>query len=85
MIAAVDASARVAVRRADLVVATSGDYARHSRVLNGVADRVLAIPPILDLERMRPSNAQTSDADRDATRVGYLGRLTHEKGLDLLI
>jgi glycosyltransferase involved in cell wall biosynthesis len=85
LIAAVDASARVAVRRADLVVATSADYAQHSRVLKGVAGRVLAIPPILDLERMRPPNGQTFVARGDAARIGYLGRLTHEKGLDLLI
>lgn len=81
---AVDRSAAIAVRRAATVVATSEDYARHSRVLSEVADRVVGIPPILDLDRMR-SPERPSRPDDGQPRIGYLGRIVHEKGLDVLI
>jgi glycosyltransferase involved in cell wall biosynthesis len=80
----VDRSAAIAVRRAATVVATSRDYARHSRVLSTVADRVVGIPPTLDLERMRPPDL-AGQAHDGSLRIGYLGRVVHEKGLDVLV
>jgi glycosyltransferase involved in cell wall biosynthesis/SAM-dependent methyltransferase len=77
-----DASMRAAVRAADLVVASSADYAAHSRILAG-RDDVVAIPPPVELDAFVRSESAARAPGR--TRVGYLGRHTHEKGLDSLI
>jgi glycosyltransferase involved in cell wall biosynthesis len=88
-LAALDASARVALRRADAVTATSEDYARSSRVLRGHAARVVAIPPLVQAaelpQRMPDAEMAARMAPPPTLRVGFLGRLTHEKGVDRLI
>jgi glycosyltransferase involved in cell wall biosynthesis len=86
LVAEADVSARVAARRADLVLALSRDYAEHSRVLAGLLDRVVAIPPPIDVTAF--TRDERAAPDRPAAtplRVGFLGRLTHEKGLDRLV
>jgi glycosyltransferase involved in cell wall biosynthesis len=84
LVAAVDASARTAVRRASLVSALSSDYARSSRVLAPFADRVAAIPPPVPFHRFAPPSDVPAPRG-EPMRVGFLGRLVHEKGLDRLI
>jgi glycosyltransferase involved in cell wall biosynthesis len=88
-LAAMDASSRVALHRADTITVTSHDYAEHSRVVGEHAARVVAIPPMVG-EREWPHPVADPQltaqlAPRPALRVGFLGRLTHEKGIDRLI
>ena len=86
LVAQADASARAAARRAQALFGLSADYARHSRVLGEFADRVVAIAPPVELDAFTPDpSAPPSRPARTPLRVGYLGRLTHEKGLDRLI
>jgi glycosyltransferase involved in cell wall biosynthesis len=84
-----DASAALAVRRCALVSALSLDYARSSRVLGPVADRVTPLAPIVATEQFtrtaQPPPPHWRLAPRPARRVGYVGRLAREKGLQHLI
>ena len=79
--AVVDASSRLALRRSDVVVASSDDYASHSRVHGSMRDKTVAIPP--------PYPARAGGRPRfrrsDGLHVGTLGRVVEEKGLDVLI
>jgi len=88
-LAALDRSARVALDRADAITVTSRDYAEASRVAARYADRAVAIPPMVgehDRFAPAPSAAMAARmAPRPALRIGFLGRLTHEKGVDRLI
>jgi glycosyltransferase involved in cell wall biosynthesis len=88
-LAAMDGSARVALRRADTITVTSRDYAEHSRVMADRAAQAETIPPMVG-EREWPSavvdpSMVAAMAPPPALRVGFLGRLTHEKGVDRLI
>jgi glycosyltransferase involved in cell wall biosynthesis len=88
-LAAMDVSARVALRRADAITVTSRDYAEHSRVMADRAPEAVAIPPMVG-EREWPSEVDDPAmralmAASPTLRVGFLGRLTHEKGIDRLI
>lgn len=79
---ALDASHRLALRRSAMVVASSLDYADSSRVLRKVPPgRLVAIPP--------PSWPRESGLPTfrqgPGRHVGFLGRLTSEKGVDVLI
>lgn len=88
LIAAVDASARIAVARSTVVAALSHDYAAHSRVLAGAGRPVVAIPPPVNAHRFAPAEplaAITAIARPGVVSVGFLGRLVHEKGLDRLV
>jgi glycosyltransferase involved in cell wall biosynthesis len=78
---AVDASSRLAMRRAQTVVVTSDDYARHSRLWPAMTGRTVAIPPPC---HERPAG---SPRFRDGTglHVGFLGRIVEEKGLQYLV
>ena len=78
---AVDASARTALRRAAAVIASSEDYARHSRAWPAMLRGVQVIPPPCQLRlggspRFRRSGGQ---------HVGFLGRIVEEKGLEYLV
>jgi glycosyltransferase involved in cell wall biosynthesis len=87
--AALDGSAKVALRRADLVTATSRDYAEHSRVLQSHLDGLAIIPPMVGPGELphpaRDPELEAQLAPAPALRVGFLGRITHEKGVDRLV
>ena len=86
LVAQADASARAAARRAQALFGLSADYARHSRVLGEFAGRVVAIAPPVELEAFAPDPAAAPSRPAGTPlRIGSLGRLTHEKGLDRLI
>ena len=79
---ALDMSHKVALQRADKVVASSLDYAHSSRVLSKrPRAQVVAIPP--------PSWPRAAGMPTyrvgSGRHVGFLGRLTSEKGADVLI
>ena len=79
--AVMDASSRAALRRADRVVVTSDDYARHSRVWPAMAGRTTVIPPPC---HVRPAG-RPRFRDGDGLHVGFLGRIVEEKGLQYLV
>lgn len=88
-VAALDRSAQVALARADAITVTSRDYAEASRVMAAHAARATAVPPMIgEHDRLRPTRDAGMAARIAAAptlRVGFLGRLTHEKGIDRLI
>lgn len=79
---ALDISHRAAIRRSSMVVASSIDYAKSSRVLTRFPrERTMAIaPPSWARPTGSPSFRQSG-----GTHFGFLGRLTSEKGADVLI
>ena len=78
---AMDASSRVAMRRAARVVVSSDDYAHHSRVWPAMAGRTVVIPPSC---HARPAG-RPRFRDGDGLHVGFLGRIVEEKGLQYLV
>ncbi len=80
-VTAMDASSRVALRRAVAVVPSSEDYARSSRVWNAMAGRLEVIsPPAQDRRGGSPVFRETA-----GLHVGFLGRIVEEKGLEYLV
>ena len=80
-VAGVDAASRAALRRADLVVVTSDDYARHSRVWPAMQGRTTAVPP--PCHERAPGSPRFRDGS--GLHVGFLGRIVEEKGLQYLV
>jgi glycosyltransferase involved in cell wall biosynthesis len=78
---AMDASSRAALRRAERVVVSSDDYARHSRVWDAMAGRTAVIPPSC---HARPAG-RPRFRDGSGLHVGFLGRIVEEKGLQYLV
>ena len=79
--AVIDASSRLAMRRASSVVVTTDDYARHSRLWRSIQPSMVAIPPPCvpcpgGVPRFRHGAGM---------HVGFLGRIVHEKGLEYLV
>lgn len=79
--AGVDAASRRALRRADAVVVTSEDYARHSRLWPAMQGRRVVIPPPC---HERPGG-QPRFREGPGLHVGFLGRIVEEKGLQYLV
>lgn len=79
---AVDQICKVALRKADLVITNSADQARGSRIWPTIRSRaLLPIPsPCVDqnggVPRLR---------DGDGLHIGFLGRISVEKGIEYLI
>jgi glycosyltransferase involved in cell wall biosynthesis len=78
---AVDTSSRLAMRRAQTVIVTSDDYARHSRLWPSMTGRTHAIPP--PCHERPPGSPRFRDGD--GLHVGFLGRIVEEKGLQYLV
>lgn len=77
-----DVSSITAINRADSVIASSLDYASHSRVLGRIGrERLLAVPP----PTMPHLNGLSRFRGSGGNHVGFMGRLTSEKGIDVLI
>ncbi|GLY46603.1 glycosyltransferase family 4 protein [Lentzea sp. NBRC 102530] len=77
----IDASSRLAMRRAAAVAVTSEDYARASRLWPSIRPHMAAIPP-----PCRPVAAGTPRfRDGDGPHVGFLGRIVEEKGVEHLV
>ncbi|MGY1746338.1 glycosyltransferase family 4 protein [Blastococcus sp. SYSU D00695] len=79
--AGVDLSSRAALRRADEVVVSSDDYARHSRLWPAMAGRTTVVPPPC---RPRPAG-RPRFREGGGLHVGFLGRIVAEKGLVHLV
>jgi glycosyltransferase involved in cell wall biosynthesis len=79
--AAVDTSSQAALKRADRVIVTSDDYARHSRMWPAMAGRTSVIPPPC---HARPAG-RPRFRDGSGLHVGFLGRIVEEKGLQYLV
>lgn len=79
---AVDQSCKVAVRKADLVITNSEDQARGSRIWPTIRRRrLLPIPsPCADQGGGTPRLR-----DGDGLHVGFMGRITVDKGIEYLI
>lgn len=79
---ALDLSHRIALRKAAAVVVSSIDYAQSSRVLKRFEQaKIVEIPPP-SWPRARGLPQFRQGAGR---HIGFLGRLTSEKGVDLLV
>lgn len=79
---ALDMSHRAFTRRADITVTSSEDYAQHSR-LKDLFARVAAVAiPATSVDRAGGSPRFAREGVR---QVGFLGRPTSEKGIDVLL
>ena len=77
----IDRSAALALDRSVVVVSTSDDYARHSRLAARLLRSSCSIPPpCLDRSGGRPAFR-----DGDGLHVGFVGRIVEEKGLEYLV
>ena len=83
-VAAVRASARMAMRRADRIVVLSRDYASGSRVLAGFE---ATTQPIFPPAKEPPGGylPNLRDASTRPRRVGFLGRFVREKGIETIL
>ncbi|MGC0332343.1 glycosyltransferase involved in cell wall biosynthesis [Streptomyces sp. SAI-170] len=79
---AVDAVCRSAVRRADLVITNSEDQARGSRIWPTIRRRRLAPIPSPCVDR---SGGAPRMRDGDGLHIGFMGRITVDKGIEYLI
>jgi glycosyltransferase involved in cell wall biosynthesis len=77
---AVDWSARVAIRHARETVVSTSDYAETSRIAKHLARATELFPVVLD-RRGGERTFRTSDGPH----YGFLGRISHEKGLVSLV
>ncbi|NMR20861.1 glycosyltransferase family 4 protein [Cellulomonas fimi] len=80
-VAVLDRSHALALRRSGLVLVTSEDYARSSRLAGAMREHVQAVPaPAVDR-----SGGTPRFRDGDGLHVGFLGRIVEEKGLEYLV
>lgn len=84
-------SMRYAIRKACYTTAVSFDYAANSRVLTHHLDKVIPVPPPVQLTYL-PQRAIDPDyflhranIPPQAKVIGFLGRIVYEKGIDFLI
>ncbi len=82
---------RATVLRADAFVAISGPIGAELRDAGVPAERILVVPNGVDVERFRPATADERAALRrslglpEGPLVVYTGRLSPEKGVDVLV
>ena len=81
---------RATVRRADAFVGISAAIREELLAAGAPGDRVHAVPNGVDLERFRPASPDERRAARRALGAGgpviaYCGRLSIEKGVDVLV
>lgn len=79
---ALDASQRSLLRRATFVVASSDDYARHSRLRGSLTATGGTAIPATSVDR---AGGVGSFAEPGKRFVGFLGRPTSEKGIDVAL
>jgi glycosyltransferase involved in cell wall biosynthesis len=79
---AVDQVCKVAVRKADLVITNSEDYARGCRIWPTIRRRRLLPIPSPCGDR---SGGAPRLRDGDGLHIGFMGRITVEKGIEYLI
>jgi glycosyltransferase involved in cell wall biosynthesis len=83
-VAAVRASCRFGVRRADKIIVSSMDYAAGSEVLRGMEHKLVeAHAP--DKAPVGPLIRQPLASPAGPARIGFLGRFVEEKGIDILL
>jgi glycosyltransferase involved in cell wall biosynthesis len=83
-VAAVRASCRFGVRRADKIIVSSMDYAAGSEVLRGMEHKLVeAHAP--DKAPAGPLVRQPLALPSGPARIGFLGRFVEEKGIDVLL
>jgi glycosyltransferase involved in cell wall biosynthesis len=79
---AVDQVCKVAVRKADLVITNSEDQARGSRIWPTIRRRRLLPIPSPCVDR---SGGTPRLRDGDGLHIGFMGRITVDKGIEYLI
>jgi glycosyltransferase involved in cell wall biosynthesis len=80
-IRAIDASSRLAARKAHAIVVTSDDYADHSRIRSALTQKRVVIPPGCHDRR----GGSPTFRQGDGLTVGFLGRIVEEKGIEYLV
>ncbi|MFC3750511.1 glycosyltransferase family 4 protein [Paenibacillus sp. GCM10012306] len=78
-----DRSSRASFKRAKKIVVSSYDYAQSSRVLPKFKDKWLEIHPTSSFYKEFENSRNRTN--RDATYVGFCGRIVEEKGIDILL
>lgn len=82
MLPLVTGSMKIAAGRARAIIVSSLDYSNSSPILRTYKTKCVAIPPpIADLKKGTPRYRRNSNAPH----IGFLGRLSAEKGLDCLL
>ena len=79
---ALDVSHRVLIRRADVVCTSSADYAEHSRLSRLFSERASVPIPATSIDRAGGTRRFAVEGRR---QIGFLGRPTTEKGIDVLM
>ncbi|AXX28993.1 glycosyltransferase family 4 protein [Actinosynnema pretiosum subsp. pretiosum] len=79
---AVDTSCAVAIRQADLVITNTEDQARDSRIWSVIKRRPLRPIPSPCVDR---SGGEPTMRDGDGLHIGFMGRITVDKGIEYLI
>lgn len=79
---AVDQSCKAAVRKADLVITNSEDQARGSRIWPTIRRRRLLPVPSPCVDR---TGGTPRLRDGDGLHIGFMGRITVDKGIEYLI
>ena len=78
----------LAARLAHRIVATSADYAEHSRFLSRFATKLVAVPPLIDMPEADPTVTRRF-AERwnlnGRTCIGFAARFAAEKGVEYLL
>ncbi len=82
------ASHRMALKKADAIVASSQPYAASSPLLKGFLDKVVVLPPPVPRLSWNPENVATLRQRLGLAAgqpvVGWVGRVSREKGLHVL-
>lgn len=76
----VDISSRIATNKSLVTTTTSSDYSRNSRISQHLINAVVIPPPFINR-----SGGAPSFRDGNGFHYGFIGRISAEKGLDVLI
>jgi len=70
------------VRLAQVLMVLSDSYARTSKVLQGVRDKLITVPAGVDLKKFSPAS---NEANQKTPTVLFIGKVIHYKGIEYLI
>jgi glycosyltransferase involved in cell wall biosynthesis len=76
----IDISSRIAINKSLVTVTTSSDYSINSRISQHLINATVIPPPFVNR-----SGGHPSFRDGNGFHYGFIGRITAEKGLDILI
>lgn len=81
--AIVDTSSKEAFKKSSAIVVSSLDYAENSRLSHSILPKAVEIPPTSIARNLNDGTRKYRDGS--GLHVGFLGRITEEKGLGYLV